>query len=58
MSHSTDKDMLIDQLLQQRDELYGELSRLRNADNGTLDTMESKNKELEAIVKDQNDKIR
>lgn len=58
MSHSTDKDMLIDQLLQQRDELYGELSRLRNADNGTLDAMESQNKELEAIVKGQNDKIR
>lgn len=58
MSHSTDKDMLIQELLQQRDELYGELSRLRNADNGTLETIESRNKELEAVIKDQDDKIR
>lgn len=58
MSHSTDKDMLIQELLQQRDELYGELSRLRNADNGTLETIESRNKELEAVIKEQDDKIR
>ena len=58
MSHSTDKDMLIQELLQQRDELYGELSRLRNTDNGTLETIESRNKELEAVIKEQDDKIR
>ncbi len=58
MSHSTDKDMLIHELLQQRDELYGELSRLRNTDNGTLETIESRNKELEAVIKEQDDKIR
>jgi transposase len=58
MSHSTDKDMLIQELLQQRDELYGELSRLRNTNNGTLETIESRNKELEAVIKEQDDKIR
>lgn len=57
MSNSTDKDMLIQELLQQRDELYAELSRLRKADNGALDTIESKNKELEGIVKGKDDKI-
>lgn len=50
--------MLIQELLQQRDELYGELSRLRNADIGTLETIESRNKELEAVIKEQDDKIR
>ncbi len=57
MSNFIDKDMLIQELLQQRDELYGELSRLRKADNGALDTIESKNKELEGIVKGKDDKI-
>lgn len=49
--------MLIQELLQQRDELYAELSRLRKADNGALETIESKNKELEGVVKEQDDKI-
>lgn len=47
---STDKDRLIQELLQERDELFGELSRLRKIDNGALDTLEAKNHELEAVV--------
>ncbi len=49
--------MLIQELLQQRDELYAELSRLRKADNGALETIESKNKKLEDVVKEQDNKI-
>ena len=58
MSVSTDKDILIQELLQQRDELYAELSRLWKADDGTLDSLEAKNKELEDVIKEQGDKIR
>ncbi|MFO8088142.1 MAG: IS66 family transposase [Bacteroidales bacterium] len=47
---STDKDTLIQELLQERDELFGELSRLRKIDNGALDTLEAKTHELEAVV--------
>jgi transposase len=47
---STDKDVLIQELLQERDELFGELSRLRKIDNGALDTLEAKTHELEAVV--------
>ena len=47
---TTDKDTLIQELLQQRDELYQENYRLRKIDNGALDTLEAKTEELEAIV--------
>ncbi|WP_010665660.1 hypothetical protein, partial [Marinilabilia salmonicolor] len=47
---ATDKDMLIQELLQERDELFQELSRLRKVDNGTLDTLEAKNQELTSVV--------
>jgi len=35
MSNSTDKDLLVEALLQERDELYLELSRLRDIADGT-----------------------
>lgn len=57
MNQFSDNDIFIQELLQQRDELYAELSRLRSADNGTLDSLESKNKKLEDIVKQQAEKI-
>jgi transposase len=47
---STDKDLLIQELLEERDELYQENYRLRKIDNGALDTLETKNQELEAVV--------
>jgi hypothetical protein len=39
---STDKDLLIQELLEERDELYQETYRLRKIDNGALDTLEAK----------------
>jgi hypothetical protein len=47
---ATDKDQLIQELLQERDELFQELSRLRKSDNGALGYLESKNQKLEAVV--------
>jgi len=47
---STDKDKLIQELLQERDELFQENYRLRKIDNGALDTLEAKAQELEAEV--------
>jgi transposase len=47
----TDKDTLIEALLQERDEMYQELSRLREIDNGALD-------EAEAVIKEQKEEIR
>ena len=41
MAENTDKDNLIEALLQERDELYLELSRLREIDKGALDKAES-----------------
>ena len=58
MTDIADKNTLIQELLQQRDEHYIELSRLRKADNGTLEAIESRNQELEGIIKERDDKIR
>jgi transposase len=46
----TDKDMFVQELLQERDELFLELSRLRKIDNGALGIIEAKNLQLEAVV--------
>ena len=54
---SSEKDKLVDTLLQERDELYQELSRLRKSDNGSLDQAEKKNERYEAVIKEQDDKI-
>ena len=58
MSNQTDKDTLIDQLLQERDEMYAELSRLRNIDQGSLEKAEKHNRKLEAIIEEKDEKIR
>ena len=47
---ATGKDVLIQELLQERDELFQELSRLRKVDNGALEALESKNQKLEVVV--------
>lgn len=54
----TDKDALIETLLQQRDELYQELSRLRDIDQGALEKAEEKNERYEAVIKEKDDKIK
>jgi transposase len=51
VDNSTDKDTLIDALLQERDEMYLELSRLREIDNGALE-------KAEAAIKQKDEKIR
>jgi transposase len=51
VDQNTEKDTLIEALLQERDEMYLELSRLREIDNGALE-------KAEAIIKEKDDKIR
>lgn len=50
MSQDSANDLLIQQLLQERDEMYCELSRYRSADNGHMEAVEAQNKELEIKV--------
>ena len=56
--NTSDQDRLIETLLQERDELYQELSRLRKIDDGALDRLEKKNERYEAIIKEKDDKIK
>ncbi len=53
----SDKDRLIEALLQERDELYQELSKLRETDNGTLGKAEKKNERYEAVIRKKDDEI-
>jgi len=55
---TSDKDRLLEVLLQERDELYQELSRLRKTDNGSLDQAEKKNERYEAVIREKDDKIK
>lgn len=48
-----DTTKLIETLLLERDELYTEVSRLRNSDIGTLEASQQKNSEYEAKLKQQ-----
>ncbi len=56
--NTSDQDRLIETLLQERDELYQELSRLRKIDDGALERMEKKNERYEAVIKQKDDKIK
>ena len=58
MGNLTDKDSLIEALLQERDELYLELSSLREKGQGSLEQAEKKNERYEAIIKEKDDKIK
>ena len=58
MDHSTDNNTLIETLLLERDELYQELSRLRDNDKGTLEVVREKNREYEAILKEKDNLIK
>lgn len=55
---STQKDQLIHDLLQQRDEMYQELSWLRKIDDGTLELLEEQNKKLTATIADKDQEIK
>jgi transposase len=54
----SDQDKLIETLLQERDELYQELSRLQETDNGALSKAEKRNEHYEAKITAQDEKIR
>ncbi len=56
--NTSDQDRLVETLLQERDELYQELSRLRKTDDGALDRAEKKNERYEAVIKEKDDKIK
>ncbi len=56
--NTSDKDRLVEGLLQERDEMYQELSRLRKTDNGSLEQAEKKNERYEAVIKEKDDKIK
>lgn len=45
MSQTSDNEKLIQQLLQERDEMYCELSRLRQTDDGYVEALKAQNKE-------------
>jgi transposase len=48
---STDKDALIENLLRERDELYQELSKLRQIDKGALEKAEKKSAHYQEVIK-------
>lgn len=56
--NTEDRDRLIETLLQDRDELYQEVSRLRKSDDGALERAEKKNERYEAAIKEKDDKIK
>ena len=58
MELNTDTTKLIETLLLERDELYTEVSRLRNSDPGALEAAEQKNRKYEAKIKEQESLIK
>ena len=52
MSNTPDQSAFIETLLQERDELYQELSKLRQADGGALEKAEKKNAHYERVIKE------
>jgi transposase len=54
----TDKDTLIEALLQERDELYLELSRLREIDDGALEKAENIIRKKDETIKQLDDKVK
>ena len=58
MDNITDKDTMIEALLQERDDLYLELSRLREIDNGALEKAEAVIKKKDEAIREKDDKIR
>lgn len=57
MADNTEKDNLIETLLLERDEMYQELSRYRENDNGALDKAQSIIREQAATIKKLTDQL-
>jgi transposase len=57
VADNQDKDKLIEALLQERDEMYVELSRLRENDNGALETAENTIREQAEKIKQLTDQL-
>ncbi|MGF1584326.1 MAG: IS66 family transposase [Bacteroidales bacterium] len=57
MSIPPDNNMLVNELLRERDILYQELSRLREGDNGALAKAEKKNEKYEIIIQEKDQQI-
>ena len=58
MDKTEDKDSLIEALLQERDQMYLELSRLREIDNGALEKAEAVIKKKDEQIKKNEEKIK
>ena len=58
MHNKPDKDELIETLLLERDELYQELSKLRQIDGGALEKAEKKNAQYEKVIKEKDQIIK
>jgi transposase len=58
MSNFENNDAFIEHLLQERDAMYGELSRLRKIDQRALEEAENTNKKLNSIIEEKDVKIR
>ena len=57
MSNTPDQSAFIETLLQERDELYQELFKLRQADGGASERAKKKNAFYEEVIKDKDRKI-
>jgi transposase len=58
VDNTAEKDTLIEALLQERDDLYLELSRLREIDQGALEKAETVIKKKDETIREKDDKIR
>jgi len=58
VDNKADNDTLIEALLLERDELYQELSKLRQSEGGALEKAEKKNAHYEEVIKDKDEKIK
>ncbi|WP_246222793.1 hypothetical protein [Maribellus comscasis] len=58
MDNKTNTDTLIEVLLQTQDELYQELSKLREIDNGALEKAEAVIKEKDIQLQEKDNKIK
>ncbi len=58
VDNRSEKDTLVEALLQERDEIYLELSRLREIDNGALEKAESTIRKKDETIQEKDDKIK
>ena len=58
MSQNSDNETLIQKLLQERDEMYCELSRLRQLEDGSLDKMKTIIEEKDKLISKNEEAVR